>query len=104
MEALRSYLESGWQVLILTWVTVVGVSGMVDVNSVLEILDFLRVSTKWRANPRLPDFSPQLFAPRHCQVPLLASAKLRSPEQLGILTLKSFVCKIVLMWGLTVIS
>jgi hypothetical protein len=45
---LRSYLESRWQVLILPWV--VGVRGMVDVNSVYEILDFLRVSTKRRAN------------------------------------------------------
>jgi hypothetical protein len=42
LAALRSYLESGWQVLILPWV--VGVRGMVDVKSVLEILDFLRVS------------------------------------------------------------
>jgi hypothetical protein len=47
LEALRSYSESGWQVLILPWV--VGIRGMVDVKSVLEILDFLRVSTKRRA-------------------------------------------------------
>jgi hypothetical protein len=47
VPALLSYLESGWQVLILPWV--VGVRGMVDVNSVLEILAFLRFSTKQRA-------------------------------------------------------
>mgnify|MGYP006978522195 FL=1 len=47
LEALRSYLESGWQVLILPWV--VGVRGMVDAKSVLEILDFLRVSRQRRA-------------------------------------------------------
>jgi hypothetical protein len=40
--SLRSYLESEWQVLILPWV--VGVRGMVDAKSVLEILDFIRVS------------------------------------------------------------
>jgi hypothetical protein len=44
LEALRSYLESGWQVLILPWV--LGVRGMVDAKSVFEILDFLRVSKK----------------------------------------------------------
>jgi hypothetical protein len=32
-------LESGWKVLILPWV--VGVRGMVDAKSVLDILDFL---------------------------------------------------------------
>jgi hypothetical protein len=42
LAALRSYLEIGWQVLILPWV--VGVRGMVDAKSVLEILAFLRVS------------------------------------------------------------
>jgi hypothetical protein len=42
----RSYLESGWQVLILPWV--VGVRGMVHAKSVLEILDFLRVSRQRR--------------------------------------------------------
>jgi hypothetical protein len=47
LAALRSYLESGWRVLILPWV--VGVRGMVDVKSVLEILDFFRVSSQLRA-------------------------------------------------------
>jgi hypothetical protein len=40
LEALRSYLESGWYVLILPWV--VGVRGMIDVKSVSKILDFLK--------------------------------------------------------------
>jgi hypothetical protein len=47
LEALRSYLESGWQVLILPWV--VGVRGMVDAKSVSEILDFLGIAKKRRA-------------------------------------------------------
>ena len=47
LEALRSYLESGWQVLILPWV--VGVRGMVDVNSVSKILDFLQIPQRRRA-------------------------------------------------------
>jgi hypothetical protein len=47
LAALRSYLESGWQVLILPWV--VGVRGIVEAQSVLEILDFLRVSRQQRA-------------------------------------------------------
>ena len=46
LEALRSYLESGWHVLILPWV--VGVRGMVDVKSVSKILDFLQVCPKRR--------------------------------------------------------
>jgi hypothetical protein len=47
LAALRSYLESGWQVLILPWV--VGVRGMVDAKSVLDILDFLPDSRQRRA-------------------------------------------------------
>jgi hypothetical protein len=42
LEALWSYVASEWQVLVLPWV--VGVRGMIDAKSVLEILDFLRVS------------------------------------------------------------
>ena len=47
LEALRSYLENGWQVQILPWV--VGVRGKVDAKSVRDILNFLRVSRKHRA-------------------------------------------------------
>ena len=47
VEALRSYSESGWQVLILPWV--VGIRGMVDAKSALEILNFLQVPRKRRA-------------------------------------------------------
>ncbi len=50
LAALRSYLKSGWQVLIPPWV--VGFRGMVDAKSVLEILDFLRVSRQLRAKIR----------------------------------------------------
>ena len=41
LEALQSYVVRGWQVKILPWV--VGVRGMVDKNSVCELLNFLQV-------------------------------------------------------------
>lgn len=47
LEALRSYIERGWQIRILPWV--VGVRGMIDTKSVSEILDFLQVAQDRRA-------------------------------------------------------
>jgi hypothetical protein len=47
LEALRSYIERGWQVRILPWV--VGVRGTIDAKSVSEILDFLQVAQDRRA-------------------------------------------------------
>ena len=42
LEALRSYIDRGWQMRILPWI--VGVRGMIDAKSVSDILDFLQVA------------------------------------------------------------
>jgi hypothetical protein len=47
LEALRPYVECGWQERILPWA--VGVRGMIDAKSVSKILDFLQVARDRRA-------------------------------------------------------